>query len=87
MQAKIQNMRAVDFKNVKAFFTIELTDLGMSINDCKLVSRNDGNGFFIGWPSAKQPDGTYKNMIFLNKDSKKAEEFQEDIIKKVVDKL
>jgi hypothetical protein len=83
MQVAVKDFRVLDNSTIKGFFTLELSDIGMSIKDCKLVSRKDGTGFFIGWPSVKDQAGAYKNFIFLNKDSKAAETFQEEVIKKL----
>jgi hypothetical protein len=83
MQVNIKDFRVLDNSTIKGFFTLELSEYGLSIKDCKLVSRKDGSGFFIGWPSIKDQAGAYKNFIFLNKDSKAADNFNEEVLKKL----
>lgn len=55
---------------IAGFFSVKIPEIGMTINDCRLIKRNDGR-MFIGFPSYKyEKDGEakYSPYVFLDKD-------------------
>lgn len=87
MQVQIQNLRLTDQKSIKAFFTLHILDLGISIKDCKYILTKDGKTHFIGFPSIKEPSGAYTNLINWVKDSQNANDFQDSIITEIEEEI
>jgi DNA-binding cell septation regulator SpoVG len=87
MHTKITNVKALNHASIKGFFTLEFTEIGLKIVDCKLILLKNGKDYFIGFPSQKLEDGSYRNFIFLDKDKKESQEIQDDIIIEVIKQL
>jgi len=78
---KVSNVRLVDNATLKAFFSLHLEEIGLHINDCKLVLTKDGQDYFIGFPSKKENNGSYTNLLYLEKENAASKQFQADVLK------
>jgi DNA-binding cell septation regulator SpoVG len=87
MKINISDVRPFNHSSIKAFFTLELVDIGMKIKDCKVILTKNGQDFFIGFPSKKEENGSFTNLIFLEREKKESQELHQDILKGILAEL
>jgi DNA-binding cell septation regulator SpoVG len=87
MKINITDVRPFNHNSIKAFFTLELVDIGMKIKDCKVILTKNGQDYFIGFPSKKEENGSYTNIIFLERENKVSQDLHSDILKGILSEL
>ena len=63
---KIVRMNKGDWGHTKAYFDIK-TEEGFIIKGCRIVDA--GNGIFISYPSRPKNDGTYDDIVYVDKEN------------------
>jgi DNA-binding cell septation regulator SpoVG len=81
MEITISNVRPATHRSIKGNFDVSFSDIQLTIKECRLISGS--SGFFIGFPSQKQDDGQYKNLIFMNDKNP----YYEEILSKAMDQI
>ncbi len=66
MEIKIENCRPSNHATIKGNFNVLFPDLKLTIKECRLVKKKAGEEYFIGFPSYKQQDGSWKHDIFMD---------------------
>lgn len=81
MEITITNVRPSTHRSIKGNFDVSFSDLQLTIKECRLISGS--SGMFIGFPSQKQEDGQYKQMIYMNDKNP----WYEEILHKAMDSI
>ena len=63
---KIARMHKGNYGKIKAFFDVETSE-GFIIKGFKII---EGDGLFVGMPSAKDKEGEYQNTVYMGKEDK-----------------
>ena len=64
---QVSRISTGDWNHVKAFFDVTTSD-GLTIKGFKIVKGS--NGLFVGCPSQKDSSGTYKDTVWMDKETK-----------------
>jgi DNA-binding cell septation regulator SpoVG len=80
---QIKNAKASTHSSIKGNFDVLFTDTQLTLKECRLILGKNGS-WFIGFPSAKQTDGSFRQMVFMENEKNPV---YEEILNQAMDSI